>query len=198
MRWMLALCVVGLACGADDAPFYNGKDFTGWNFVPAKVKDAFSVKDKVIVCSGRPAGYMTTKDSYKEFTLGFEYRYERPKDLTDDAKFTGNSGYLLFIKDDRVWPTSVEIQGMNRDVAGIIPIRCKAKFTTDKKLRDKVRKPVGEWNAIKIVVKDGVIKAYLNGALISTVTEYEPREGRIGFQSEGAEISWRKLQIERH
>lgn len=198
MRWMLALLAVGLVCGADEAPFFNGKDFTGWDFVPAKAKDAFTVKDKVIVCAGRPTGYLTTKAGYREFTLSFEYRYERPKDLKDDEAFSGNSGYLLFIGKDEVWPRCIEVQGKNRDVCSIIPIKCKATFQTDKEARKKARKPVGEWNAIRIVAKGGTIKAYLNGALISTVTKYEPKEGRIGLQSEGAEIHWRNLAIERH
>jgi type 1 glutamine amidotransferase len=178
---------------------FNGKDFTGWKFhfdeKGADPTKTFSVRDGAIVCTGKPAGYMYTEKSYREFTLHFDWRYARPADLEDDSKFPGNSGYLLFIQKHEVWPRSIEVQGMNRDVAGIIPIKTEAKFETDAQTRERERKPVGEWNTMWINVKGGRITVYLNGELVSTVTEYEPKEGPIGFQSEGAEIHWRNIRI---
>ncbi|HZN38190.1 MAG TPA: DUF1080 domain-containing protein [Planctomycetota bacterium] len=177
----------------------NGKDLSGWKFTfkdkdvdPAKT---FAVRDGIVVCTGQPTGYMYTERTFKEFTLRLEYRYKRPDDLKDESTFAGNSGYLLFVQEHKVWPRSIEIQGMNRDVLGIIAIQCKAKFESDQEARLKARKPVGEWNAVEIVVKDGKITASLNGTLVSTVSEYEPKEGPIAFQSEGAEIHWRNIRI---
>jgi hypothetical protein len=198
MRTLALLWFVSLAPAEEPKPepIFNGKDLKNWTFVGKDADQAFSVKEGVVVCKGRPVGYMATKRSFKnDFTLTLEWRYARPKDLADDAEFGGNSGYLLFVQKDEVWPRSIEVQGKNRDAAGIIPIKCKAKFVTDKQARKNALKPVGEWNALKIVVEGGTIRTYLNAALISTVTEYEPKEGRIGFQSEGAEIHWRKIAI---
>ena len=196
MRTLLALLAV---VGAGTAGEEGFQKLEGFTYVFAKegvdASKTFLAEGNVVRCTGRPYGYMVTKKSYREFTLRFDWKYTRPKDLRDDADFKGNSGYLLFVTKDEVWPRSIEVQGMNRDVAGIIPIKTKAKFTTDAEARKKARKAVGEWNTMEIVVKGGTIRASIIGTLISTVTEYEPKEGRIGFQSEGAEISWRNLSL---
>ena len=56
--------------------------------------------------------------------------------------------------------------------------------------------PVGQWNSVEIVSKDGQVGSSLNGTLISIVSEHEFREpGYIGFQSEGAKIYWRNIRI---
>ncbi len=180
-------------------PLFNGKDMSGWRFEFAgKVPDpgqGISAKDGIIVCTGTPNGYMHTEKSYKEFTLRFDWRYVKPEGMDDESKFKGNSGYLLWIQAHKVWPKSLEVQGMFRDVAGIIPLGVKAKFETDAEARKKARKPLGEWNAMEIVAKGGTVVVNLNGAKISTVTECDVKEGPIGFQSEGAEIHWRNIRI---
>jgi len=152
-------------------------------------------QDGVVMCTGRPAGYMYTAKSWKQFTLRFDWRYKRPVTLEDDAKFGGNSGYLLFIAEHRVWPRALEIQGMNRDAGHVIPIRIKAKFDVDRAAHKGAIKAVGEWNAMEIVSKGGTITTSINGARISTVTECELSDGPIGFQSEGAEIHWANIRI---
>ena len=182
-------------------PIFNGKDLAGIKFqLESKEADpakTFSVKGGMIACTVSPNGYWYTVRSYKEFTLRFDWCYERPADLKNDEDFKGNSGYLLFIEKHEVWPRSLEVQGMNRDVGAIIPIQFTKKPTieTDAAARKKARKPVGEWNAMEIASKGGKITVKLNGALISTVTECELKEGPIGFQSEGAEIHWRNVRI---
>ncbi|HET6201714.1 MAG TPA: DUF1080 domain-containing protein [Planctomycetota bacterium] len=182
-------------------PLFNGKDLAGFKFHfgekdadPAKT---FSVKDGAIVCTGTPPGYLYTEKPYGDFTLRFDWRYKRPADLKNDDDFGGNSGYLLFITEHKIWPRSIEVQGMNKEVARIIPIESKeqTKFTTDAEARKKACKPVGEWNSMEIVAKRGQVAARVNGTLISTVTEHPFKEGVIGFQSEGAEIHWRNLRI---
>lgn len=195
-----------LLLGAQDdekgfKPLFNGKDFSGIKFhLESKEADpakTFSAKDGTIVCTGAPNGYWYTEGAFKDFTLRFDWCYERPSDLKSDADFKGNSGYLLYIEKHEVWPRSLEVQGMNRDVGGIIPIKFTKKPTvvTDAEARTKARKPVGEWNAMEIASKGGKITVKLNGALISTVTDCEVKEGPIGFQSEGAEICWRNVRI---
>ena len=179
MRFMTAALLVLAGSQDDEKGFekiFNGKDLTGWKFQlekkeadPAKT---FSVTDETIVCTGAPKGYMHTEKSYKEFTLRFDYRYKRPEKLEDDEKFDGNSGYLLFIQEHKVWPKCIEVQGMNKTVATISPLGgAKAKFTEDGEARKKARKAVGEWNAIEIVVKGGTITSSLNGAKVSTVAQ---------------------------
>ena len=111
-RWLLAaftfLAGLGLSAKADEdkgrdegfKPLFNGTDLTGWKFRlqgDADPKKTFSVKDGVIVVTGRPNGFFYTDKSYKDYVLRFDWRYKRPKDLTDDSKFLGNSGCLVHI-----------------------------------------------------------------------------------------------------
>ena len=194
-RIALALLLVGAGLAGEEgpAPLFDGATLDAFEVVGAA--GAFTVRDGTIHCSGTPAGYLRTKRSFREFVLTFEWRYERPEGLDDEMKFLGNSGYLLFIEKDEIWPRSIEIQGMNRDVARIIPIKTKAKFHTYPEAREKARRPVGEWNTMEIRCEGGVIIAAVNGVPVSIVTGYEPREGPIGFQSEGAPLAWRNLVV---
>jgi hypothetical protein len=61
--------------------------------------------------------------------------------------------------------------------------------------KNDVEKPVGEWNTLKCIVKDGEISNYLNGKLVNHAVNVKPGKGRIQIQSEGAEILFRKIDI---
>lgn len=185
-------------------PVFNGKDWTGIKFfLGSKTNEetkTFSIVDGTIVCSGKPAGYWYTEKKYKDCTLRFEYRYKRPENLADDAKFGGNSGYLFFVNEHKVWPYSVETQGMDRGVGDIFYIGAKAKdknkHKVDKEARAKILKPVGEWSTYEVVVKEGTMAVTINGTKITEVSSHEWTEpGHIGFQSEGAEIHWKNIRI---
>lgn len=181
------------AQGKDDGfkPLFNGKDFTGFGFSKPGVEKAFSVKDGVIDVAGRPAGYIVTKKSYRNYILKVEFRY---------PKNAGNSGYLIHIQGPPkgTWPKCIEVQGQYGGVCMIFPIQgAKGKRPpVDSKTRNKVRKPHTEWNEVKIVSKNGHLTSYLNGAKICETKEpFSLKEGPIGFQSEGAPIQFRKMTI---
>ena len=181
---------------------FNGRDFAGMKFILQDGKtepgETFKVDTRVLVCSGKPNGYWYTEKSYKNFILRFDYRYKRPDGLADENAFPGNSGYLIYITGDhKVWPKCIEVQGMNRDIVKIFAIGGFAaiKAKDDPEARTKNRKPVGEWNSVEIVSKDGALAASLNGVKISESEAGEFKEGPIGFQSEGAEIHWRRVRI---
>ena len=96
MRCVVLVCLlVAVGCEENEPPFFNGKDLAGWEFVPAKAKDAFTVKDKVIVCAGRPIGYMRTIDRYEEFN---EEVRVRVGDRASEEAARGGGGHL----EDRV------------------------------------------------------------------------------------------------
>jgi hypothetical protein len=206
-----ALAVAALfAIAADDKkddegfkPLFNGKDFTGWKFqLEAKAKDAkpedtWSVKDGMIICTGKPNGYFYTEKSFKNYVIRYDWRYKKPDDLKDEEKFLGNSGLLVHITGEhKVWPKCLEVQGMNRDHAKLIAVSGAkldgAKF--DNETLKKVRKPVGEWNTTEASIQDGSVTAKVNGTEISS-GKTDLTEGQIGFQSEGAEIHFRNIKI---
>src|SRR5437660_12879939 len=125
LRYVLcAVCAAGLgglvskAPAGDDKGFkdlFNGKDLTGWKYIPEKAAKTYTVVDDYIKVSGQPAGYFYTDKSFKNYVLKFDWRYKRPANLEDDKKFEGNSGCLIHITGaHKVWPTSLEVQGYNK------------------------------------------------------------------------------------
>jgi hypothetical protein len=58
-----------------------------------------------------------------------------------------------------------------------------------------VEKPLGKWNRIECIVKNGDIQILLNGTLVNHAVDSQPRKGKIQIQSEGAEIFVRQVDI---
>jgi hypothetical protein len=58
-----------------------------------------------------------------------------------------------------------------------------------------IEKPVGKWNKIECIVKDGDISIYLNGTLVNHAVDSQPQKGKIQIQSEGAEIFLKSIVI---
>jgi len=183
---------------------FNGKDLDGWKFHLGKEGAAnegtFTVKDGVLICSGKPSGYLYTAKTYSNFVLQFEFAFKRPEGLNSDAEFRGNSGCLIHVGEKEalgVWPRSVEVQGANRQLGLILPIPRSLKCTRsfDAEASERARKPIGEFNKLEIDVKGGDMIIRLNGAVVSTVGECELTEGPIGLQSEGAETHWKNIRI---
>jgi hypothetical protein len=95
-----------------------------------------------------------------------------------------------------VWPRCVEVQGMNRDhglLLGLGGAKCGGKY--DRQTKDRVTRPVGEWNTTEITcLGNGSIVAKINGQQVSS-GKSDLKQGRIGFQSEGAEIHFRNIEL---
>lgn len=203
-RLLGTLAVLGLTLSAlqaaddkDAVKLFNGKDLTGFKVYPENAAKAFKVEDGVIVVSGNPAGYFATDKSYKNYVLKFDWMYARPAGLTDDSKFNGNSGCLLHITGDhKVWPKSIEIQGMNKNHGQVLAVSGAqvSAIKDDKEARAKALKKVGEWNTTEITMQDGKISTKVNDIPVSSCTT-TLTEGPIGFQSEGAEIHFRNIMI---
>src|SRR5262245_15800365 len=196
----IVIVAVGLLAGiagsaeGDFKPLFNGKDLGGFKVVPADLM--IRVEDKTIIVPGKPNGYFYTEKPYKNYVLKFDWKYVRPPGLADDSKFGGNSGCLVHITGEhKVWPKCVEVQGMNRDHGNIFAIGgAKGNFKKFAEAQKKAIKPVGDWNTTEVTSENGKLTAKVNGELVSEGTG-ELMEGPIGWQSEGAEIHFRKIEI---
>ncbi|MHB8899826.1 MAG: 3-keto-disaccharide hydrolase [Thermoguttaceae bacterium] len=176
----------------------------GWKFhlgnEGADNEGTFTLKEGVLICSGKPAGYMVTERAYSNYTLQFELAFKKPDSLKDGSEFRGNSGCLIHVGEKNalgVWPRSIEVQGANRSMGLILPIPrdLKCTHTFDKEAMAKVVKPVGEFNKLEIKVRRGDMVISLNGTVVSTVNDCELTKGPIGLQSEGAETHWKNIRI---
>ena len=176
---------------------FNGKDLAGWTLHVRGDGDAaktFSVTDGVIACTGRPPGYMRTEKAYKNYKFTIEWRFLKK----------GNSGILVHMSTpDKVWPKSVECQGMFHNQGDFFVIGgTDFKEHTNKTSRRVLNKhkdnekPIGEWNTMEAVCKGDTIRLWVNGLLQNEATETTVTEGRIGLQSEGTPIEFRSIMLE--
>jgi hypothetical protein len=58
-----------------------------------------------------------------------------------------------------------------------------------------VEKPPGQWNSMEVLCDGDRIVNILNGVVVNAGTSARPTRGRIMFQSEGAEIHFRKIEV---
>ncbi len=179
---------------------FNGKNLDGWTGYHrngAKVEDVWYVKDGVLICKGRPIGYLRTKDKFTNYILELEWRF-------NPEKGPGNSGVLLRqIGPDKIWPKSVEAQLHHRNAGDfwnidkfqmkVDPARTKGRRTV--KMKPSNEKPLGQWNHYRIVVDGDRIELYVNGELQNVATNVAEVPGHICLQSEGAEIHFRNIVL---
>src|SRR6266496_1174995 len=197
---VLLLAITFPARGDDAKPIqlFNGKDLTGWTAVSSdpktKTEEVWTVVDGNLHCKGHPAGYLRTDQDFTNFKLTFEWRTLKK----------GNSGCLIRVQSpDKVWPKSIECQ-LNTNEAGDIwiidefPIKVdesRHKGRNVKKLHDSSEKPLGEWNQYEITADHGNLELNVNGVVQNTATDMEEVPGKILFQSEGAEIEFRNVEL---
>jgi hypothetical protein len=162
----------------------------------APMSAVWTVRDGVLVCAGKPAGYIHTKASFEDFVLKVVWRF-------DPAKGAGNSGVLLRTTGEhKVWPRSVEAQLQSGSAGdfwniGEVPMQVDAGRTRGRNTRKThgSEKPLGEWNEYEIVCDDGWISLRVNGEVLNEAWNCEDIAGLICLQSEGAEIHFREVTL---
>ena len=162
--------------------------------------DTWAATDDGLKCSGKPKGYLYSKQPYQNFTLRVDYRFPRPDNLKDETKFKGNTGFLIYLTGEhKLWPMCLEVQGKHVQMAaikengGAEPVKAE----DDDAARQTARKPVGQWNSLEIVSKDGALAVSLNGTPISKCEPDFLSEGPIGIQAEDHPFEVRRLRLRR-
>jgi hypothetical protein len=188
-------------------PMFNGKDLTGWvnvNCAPS----TFFVKDKEIITTGRPTGFLRTTKQYENFIAEFDWMHVNTKQV-------GNSGFFVWAD-----PLPAVGTGYTRgiEVQVLVNLEKKDAYTSHGDLfsiwgasckpdrphpqgwarclpSERRCKGGGEWNHYRVTAKDGTIKLEVNGKEVSGVSECTPRKGYLALESEGAECHFRNLKI---
>jgi hypothetical protein len=193
---------------------------TGLNSDPSHV---FTVEDGVVHVSGTEMGYFITKKEFKNYYLRAEFKWGDGTFGTRAGQ-ARDSGILYNIQGpNKVWPRSVEFQineGCTGDfwmtdgaaITGKDGVRVtgpegkaskidrfnKGVFKNVTGYRDptnELEKPHGEWNVVELVNRDGHVWQYVNGKLANEGTHAFPSDGKILFQSEGAEVYFRDIKL---
>jgi hypothetical protein len=197
------------ACSGDTkVELFNGKDLDNWMVFlgdsgtdPAEV---FRVEDGTIYTTGKPNGYIRTRESYSNYKLHLEWRW---------VKEPTNSGVLINVRgEDRLWPHCVECQLMHEHAGDLvlmgkgagITVRDSAYLVTSEekrymvlpKFEDVSENPPGEWNSYDITSLDGRLEVEVNGVLQHEGSDMTPAEGNILLQSEGSPIQFRNIYLE--
>lgn len=186
---------------------FNGTDLTGWTAVQSE----WTAADGVLSTTGRTNGYIRTNDTFKNYKLTLEWRWDgvAPKKRNGTHELR-NSGVLLHQQDqDAVWPHCIEAQLRETDAGDfymmggtltneIIALRAQENTFTElfPKGKPSSEKPIGEWNRYEIVCENDTVVVTVNGTEQNRATGVTVSEGRICLQSEGTPISFRNIRIE--
>jgi hypothetical protein len=154
--------------------------------------------DNTLRSTGKPKGYLYSKDTFQNFTLRLSYRFPRPDNLPDETKFKGNTGFLVYISGEhKIWPVCLEVQGKHVQMGAIKENGgAQAPEVTDRDdVRQRARKPVGQWNDLEIVSRDGALTVLLNGQEVARSQPAFLSSGAIGIQAEEHPFEVRNLRV---
>ena len=179
---------------------FNGKDFTGWVTVlradegkarryvasEAGEQSTFFVEGGLLKTTGKPNGYVRTEDVYDNFVFHVEVRFAQ----------SGNSGVLIYVQRDAVWPKGVECQLYQSHMGRIFPIQ--GATMDGGEMIHAAAKPPGQWNTYEVYSEEGRVATVLNGALVGLGSNADPRVGYICLQSEGVPAEFRNIKIKRY
>ena len=192
-------------------PLFNGKDLTGWVNVNT-APDTWSVKDGLLVCSGRPIGVMRSEKQYENFILHIEWRH---------MEAGGNSGVFVWSnanpdpsnrlpngvevqmleldwpnqhKRDGVTPPIAYVHGEVWGVGGVKTTPDNPRGERSMSIENRC-KGKGEWNTYDVVAVDGTIKLSVNGKFVNGITHSTQKKGYFSLESEGGLIHFRNIRI---
>ena len=202
---------------------FNGKDLKGFDtFLRAKGLNqdpdkVFQARDGAVRVSGAEYGYFITQKEYENYYLRLEFKWgpETHAPRKDKAR---DSGILYHVVGaDQIWPRSIEfqmIEGGTGDIILVGGVSLTARGETKSKGRfdrigkgpwkdilgyrdpaGEVEKPLGEWNLVEMIADGDKVRYWVNGKLVNEGTGAELARGKILFQSEGAEVWFRKIEL---
>ncbi|MCB1278043.1 DUF1080 domain-containing protein [Prosthecobacter sp.] len=168
MRTLLSLLALASFATAAEPVYLTLADFTKAD--GAAPGEGWATEgDNTIHLSGKGAGLLISKNEYTNFELEWEWKLNEK----------GNNGIKYWVTkiggkewlgieyqmiDDSGHPDG--LRGGSHTTASIYDIKeC---------VKDKRVKPAGEWNTSKIIVQDGKIQHWLNGALAAEADTNAP------------------------
>ena len=162
---------------------FDGKSLDGWSQVGEsnwRVEDGAIVVDKM---PGKDAGYLVSKDSYKNFVVRVEFW------PSDDA----NSGIYFRCLDPK------KITDRTCYEANIFDQRPDPSYGTGAITRyveiNPMPKTGGKWNTIEVTAKGRDITVVLNGQMTATLRNGMFDEGPVALQHGAGAIKFRKVEI---
>ena len=60
--------------------------------------------------------------------------------------------------------------------------------------KEEVKEPLKEWHEMRLEVRDGLVKVYLNGILVNEAAAHE-KSGRIVLREERSKLEFRQITL---
>src|SRR3954469_10956422 len=196
---LLLACLPALASAQEEGfqSLFNGKDLSGWvnvNCAPT----TWSVRDKMIFCTGIPTGVLRTEKQYENFILEADWMH---------LKKGGNSGMFVWSGAlpicGQPFTKAVECQvldGNHGDVFAIqgatfIPDRPHPKGWMRCLPSESRSNPAGQRNHYHIECNNGRVALSVNGKELACGSTTIPRKGYSVLESEVSDIYFKNIRV---
>ena len=171
---------------------FNGKDLTGWEVYGTEL---WYVENGELVCESgadKAYGYLGTRKYYDDFELTIDFKQSA----------NGNSGIFIrsyISKGVNIAGWQVEVAPPGSDTGGIYESYGRGWIAQIPDEKEKILK-MGEWNTMKIRVEGDKITTWLNGEVMTELTDGKIGEGkgRIMLQIHsggGIKVNWKNIQL---
>jgi Domain of Unknown Function (DUF1080) len=143
---------------------FDGKSLAGWRGFKTETPSAGWKAVDGVLFRAAGGGDLLTTEQFGDFELSLEWKLEKG----------GNSGIFFRVIDegDFGWWSGPEVQvldnAVHKDGKNLLT-SAGSNYAVHAPLKD-VTKPIGEWNAVRLVVKGAHVEHWLNGVKI---IEYE-------------------------
>lgn len=179
--YIIVFLIALLHVSCDNSKILFQENTTDW-FEKGDASWSFS-NDELIGKIKDGAGYLITKESYKNFTLELEFNPDS----------TINSGVFLRCRNNDISPINcyeVNIWDLhpNQDYrTGAIVLKSNPLAIVE---------TIDKWNTYKIKIEKDHIKVWINGILTTDIKDKTFPEGYVGLQAKGTgEVKFRNIKI---
>lgn len=184
---------------------FDGKTLEGWT--QRNGTATYTVVDgtiKGVTKKGSPNSFLCTDELYGDFELTFEVKVHNNLNSGVQIRSQTKGGPKGRVNGPQV---EIEASGANGAEAGYIYGEAAGGWMTPKdKLKKHKHFKDGEWNSYRVVAKGPNIKVWINGEMISDLTDEEKfkshPKGFIGLQVHGIgnrdekwDVQWRNLKL---
>jgi hypothetical protein len=198
---------------------FDGKTTSGWHsYGKDKVDEVWKVVDGAICLTDQKdrnqasGGDLVSDKEYGDFDLKLEWKIAK----------NGNSGIIFYVVEDAAkykesYNTGMEMQVLDNDGhpdGKLIRHRAGDLYDLISSSKESV-KPVGEWNEVEIISKDGKLQLFLNGTNVVTTQLWDDqwrsklagskfknmqdfgtfKKGKIALQDHSNLVCYRNIKI---
>lgn len=176
---------------AQQQQLFNGKNLDGWKVYGT---EKWYVDNGTLVCESGPDkeyGYLATDQSFKNFELTVQFKQEAD----------GNSGVFFHssIEGTKITGWQAEVAPAGSHTGGIYESYGRGWLIQPAAEKEQYLKQ-GEWNTMKVIVKDNKVTTILNGHEMIQLTDEKigAANGQIALQIHsggGIKVRWKNISI---